>query len=271
MLKKLSLIALFCFLTIGFNYPTSAAITYKSANLNALSYPYIQNERFAILALRTLHSAEATYNAISGNGDYGSLDNLRQAEFIDAVLASGNKYGYNFVVQTVSRTTNTPASFFVTATPRSYRKTGRKSFYIDTFGVIRGADRSGAAATANDPEINYECLPYEECAISDLRMLRNAQITYSATNGNGNYGSFIQLYEANLINSSLAAGSHHGYNFTYLTIASTSQTPAFFSLSAVPVIYGMTGRRSFYVDVSGIIRGADRNGAPATANDPPIE
>ena len=103
--------------------------------------------------MRTLHSAQATYQATSGNGNYGSLNNLRQAEFIDAVLASGKKYGYLFVVQTMARTDASGARFSITATPQSYRKTGRKSFYVDETGVIRGADKNGAPANADDPPI----------------------------------------------------------------------------------------------------------------------
>ena len=39
------------------------------------------------------------------------------------------------------------------ATPQSYRKTGRKSFYIDETGVMRGADKNGVTATNDDPPI----------------------------------------------------------------------------------------------------------------------
>ena len=145
MLKELSVLLLFCFSIFSFSHQTNTAFAYNSAN-----YPYVQNERFVILALRTLHSAEATYNATSGNGDYGSLNNLRQAEFIDVVLASGRKYGYLFVIETTAHTNTSDARYFITATPQSYRKTGRISFYIDETGVMRGADKNGAPATADD-------------------------------------------------------------------------------------------------------------------------
>jgi hypothetical protein len=39
-------------------------------------------------------------------------------------------------------------------------------------------------------------------------------------------------------------------------------------LTAVPQTYGPNGQRSFYLDQSGVTRGADRKGAPATASDP---
>ncbi len=254
---------------LAFSLQTSAKTTYKNNR-----YTYIQNERFVVRALQTLHAAQMTYQATGGNGNYGSLSDLHQAQLIDSVLASGFKYGYGFQIFTVARVGTTPAAFFVTATPIGYRKTGRRSFFINETGETRGADKNGAAATVGDPVLDVcQELGYsnERCAIADLRILHNAQITYGATIGNGNYGSFQQLYAANLISSTLAIGSLHGYDFACLTIGATSVTPAFFAFRATPTFYGVTGRQSFYIDVSGVLRGADKNGAPADENDPPIQ
>lgn len=270
MLKKLFIIALFCFLTIGFNHQINAAFTFKSTRLTAINYPYIQNERFAIRALRTIHSAEVTYSAVYGNGNYGSLDNLRQANFIDSTLASGDKYGYHFAIQTVAGTGNTPASLSITATPQHYRKTGRKSFYIDVSGVMRGADKNGAVATADDPIIENECLPNEECTISNMRWLYSAEATFQA-GSNGGYGSLNQLFAEGLINELLARGYANGYNFAVTTIPQANNNPAAFKISAVPITYGVTGFRSFYIDESGVIRAADKHGEPATGDDPALE
>jgi len=43
----------------------------------------------------------------------------------------------------------------------------------------------------------------------------------------------------------------------------------FFAAFAVPLQYGETGAVSFYVDPEGVVRGADKSGAPAAASDPP--
>jgi len=167
-----------------------------------------------------------------------------------------------------------PAAFFVTVTPISYRKTGRRSFFINESGETRGADKNGAAATVTDPiiEICQESgNSNEKCVISDLRTLHSAQITYSQTIGNGNYGTFSQLYESSLINQSLVSGFFHGYIFTCTIVARTNNTPASFKISAVPANYGASGIRSFFVDEVGVLRGADKNGAPANEDDPPIQ
>jgi len=237
----------------------------------AFAYSPAQNERLVVRSLRELAGAQATYNATAGGGSYGTFQNLGQAQLIDAVLATGQKYGYYFQMVTIAATATTPARYSVSARPNRYRKTGRKSFYIDESGVLRGADKNGAAATVADPEIEYECLPYEECAISNLRTLHSAEVTYNATIGGGNYGTFAQLHAAGLISPGLVDGSHHGYNFTYSITTATTATPASFKLWAVPINYGVTGRRSFFMGVDGVLRGADKNGAPADENDPPIE
>ena len=267
MLKKLTFIALFCFLTIGVNYQTNAAVNHK---LTSAKYPYIQNERFAILALRTIHSAEATYQATSNHGNFGSLDSLRQAALIDAILASGNKYGYYFVARTTDGTATTAPSFYVTATPQRYGKTGRKSFYIDTFGVMRGADKNGLPATADDPILENSCSPNEECTISNLRIFSSAEATYQAIS-NGSYGTFNQLFAEGLINEVLVRGYANGYNFAVSLTAQTNNNPATFKVTAVPISYGATGIRSFYIDESGVLRGGDKHGEAATADDPVIE
>src|SRR5437868_11555658 len=50
----------------------------------------------------------------------------------------------------------------------------------------------------------------------------------------------------------------------------TPTQPAGYRANAVPQRYGGTGRRSFFVDQSGVIRAADHQGGPANENDPPI-
>jgi hypothetical protein len=261
--------AIFCFITLAFCFQAFAKATYKSNR-----YTYVQNEKFAIRALQTLHSAQATYQATAGNGNYGSLAALHQAQLIDSALASGLKYGYVFQISTVARVGTTPAAFYITATPISYRKTGRGSFFINEGGEMRGADKNGAPATVADPIVEV-CRELggsnERCAISDLRTIHAAQITYSATTGGGNYGTFNQLYELSLISQRLASGSIHGYIFTCTIVARTNTTQASFKVSAVPVKYGTSGLRSFYIDEIGVLRGADKNGAPADENDPPIQ
>ena len=259
MIKKLFAAAIFYAFMLTFQTSAKA------------SYPPNQSEKFAVTALQTLNAAEITYQATAVNGVFGSLNDLRQTSLIDDPLASGSKYGYRFILQTTAGNGNNSASFAITATPQHYGKTGRKSFYINTSGVIRGADKHGLPANAADPVFENICLPNEECTISRIRTLHSAEVTYSATSGNGNYTNLNELYTAGLIDELLARGYVNGYNFTIAFTAQTSNNPATFSISAVPINYGSTGFRSFYIATDGVIRAADKHGEPATADDPPIE
>ncbi len=231
-------------------------------------------ERFAMRSAYLISSAEATYQATVGAGTFGSLNELSQAGYIDSALAGGEKYGYVFVLTQTAPTATMPARFYLTATPRSYPKTGRRSFYTDQTGEFRGADKNGATATVSDPLLD-DCVfsgvfNNEGCVIRDLRMLHGAQMTYQATAGNGNFGTFTNLFAAGLINSRRASRTNHGYTFVVNYINLTPNFPAFFYFKATPTNYGVTGVRSFYIDINGILRGADKQGAPADENDPPI-
>jgi hypothetical protein len=236
--------------------------------------PRYFNERFVVQALLTIPAAEATYSATTGSGTYGSMADLLAANFIDPALASGDKYGYSFVLVVIPRTTTTPERFYVTATPRLYPKSGRTSFFIDESGEMRGADKNGAAATVSDPIID-SCarsgFSNEYCTIRDLRTLHGAQMTYQSTFGAGTFGNLSQLYAANLIRQSMASGTNHGYSTICTAVLPTATMPATFKISATPATYGVTGVRSFFIDESGVLRGADKRGEPADENDPPIE
>lgn len=237
--------------------------------IQANNSPRLINEKFVINALQIIHSAQVTFNATVGNGNYGTFEQLKNENFIDGVLATGEKYSYRFTVIITNGAPNQAASFQVSAVPQRYGKSGKRSFFIDESGTVRGADRNGSPANGSDPPVPVNC--GESGAILSMRALHSAEITYGATAGNGNYGTLKQLAQAGLINSYLATGTHCGYLFRIYTTASSTNTPATFAVKAVPVQYGATGFRSFYIDEQGILRGADRGGAEATANDPPIE
>lgn len=108
------------------------------------------NEAGAIMALRTLFSAEATYQATAGNGDYGTIEELGKEKLIDYVLAEGHRYGYLFRVRREKFSTESQASLEIVAVPRTYRRTGRRSFYMNETGVIHAADKNGAEANLSD-------------------------------------------------------------------------------------------------------------------------
>ncbi len=109
------------------------------------------NEAGALRTLINLHSAEATYQATTGNGDYGTLAQLRKEGLIDSVLAEGHRFGYLFYVRREKHSSESPqASLELVAVPRTHGKTGRRSFYMDQSGEIHAADKKGAEASPGD-------------------------------------------------------------------------------------------------------------------------
>jgi hypothetical protein len=108
------------------------------------------NEAGTIATLRTLFSAEATYQSTTGNGDYGTLEELARENLIDPVLAEGHRYGYFFRIRREKSSPESRSSLEIVAVPQSYRRTGRRSFYISETGVIHAADKHGAEANPKD-------------------------------------------------------------------------------------------------------------------------
>lgn len=82
---------------------------------------------------------------------------------------------------------------------------------------------------------------------------------------------------AGLLAADLASASSGGYTFRYVIVPSTTggdesdrDKAAGFALVATPIEYGKAGRRSFYLDSNGTLRGDDKHGALATSADPQI-
>lgn len=102
----------------------------------------------------------------------------------------------------------------------------------------------------------------EAMVLSALFMIGYAQDQFKSNKGNGSYGTLEQLIAENLISKERIERS--GYRID-MTVSGDG-----FELSAVPLEYGRSGTMSYFLDQTKILRGADRNGAPATKSDPPI-
>src|SRR5678816_4257589 len=104
---------------------------------NLLASRRAANEGSAQSSIRTLFSAEATYQATGGNGAFGSQANLMGATLIDSVLgqattASSAKSGYIFTIGGVTGTGAT-AEFYaycVPATTSGVSQTGTRRIGI---------------------------------------------------------------------------------------------------------------------------------------------
>jgi len=140
----------------------SMAKQWEQADLEA-------REDDAIAALRKLATALETYRRA-----YGKLPDALErlgpapesgispeaAGLVDAELSAGIKNGYAIRYRIVPAggnlsedDSNQAAKFELAATPIEYGKIGRRSFFLDSGGVLRGGDKQGAVATSADPRI----------------------------------------------------------------------------------------------------------------------
>jgi len=153
-----------------------------------------------------------------------------------------------------------------------------------------------AAAIAVPSLLRASMAANEASAVSSLRTISAAANDYSRTYSNG-FPTFLEeigvgpsatCEHARLIDWELEAGEKNGYKFTYVPrfdpgteVGAYDVSPQAaakgcklrgapsFEVHADPITRGRTGRRSFFIDVTGVIR-VEKDG-PATTDSPPLE
>jgi len=121
-------------------------------------------ERGAIDGLKKIAEAVESYRraysrlpeslAKLGPPPRGSAASPDAAGLLEADLTSGVRTGYKFrYVISGGSSLGAPAKYEVAATPETYGRTGRRSFFRDTNGGLHGADRQGAVGSEVDPRL----------------------------------------------------------------------------------------------------------------------
>jgi prepilin-type N-terminal cleavage/methylation domain-containing protein len=122
----------------------------------------------------------------------------------------------------------------------------------------------------------------EAGAIGSLRTISAGEVSFQAAcyqdadgDGVGDYGTLAQLENPDgvagvpgYIDEVLAAGSKHGYSFNLVAVAGGAGAPPTYTCNADPQS-PQSGRRTFFLDESGVIR-FENTGAAATANSTPL-
>ena len=121
---------------------------------NLLASRRAANEGSAIASLRRIHNAEAAYYEMYEK--FGTMADLQQENLIAVELASGTRNGYRFKIETVSDSGDGWPGYVAVGVPTEYGSSGRRSFFIDESGVIRGGDSQGREATNHDPPLNFD-------------------------------------------------------------------------------------------------------------------
>jgi len=111
---------------------------------NLLKSRQAANEASAIGSVRTLGTAQATYQSTTGKGKEfcGTLANLGLTGAVDATLAAGTKSGFTFTCVGVASAAANPSLFDTTAAPQSTGNfgTGNRYFYSnETFVIYQDA------------------------------------------------------------------------------------------------------------------------------------
>ena len=122
---------------------------------NLLASRRAANEASAQSSCRTIHSAEAAWQATGGNGAFGDAPTLGLNSLIDSSLVTLTKSGYNFTVAATNGL-GSNAAFFATAFPitlTGVAQTGTRRFGITQVGVMRG-DTTTATALANGAAVD---------------------------------------------------------------------------------------------------------------------
>ncbi|MEP6740940.1 MAG: prepilin-type N-terminal cleavage/methylation domain-containing protein [bacterium] len=122
---------------------------------NLLASKRAANEGSAIASIRTITSAEATYQATAGTGTYGSLANLNTAGLVDSALSGSTiaapKSGYAFAA--AADATNPNAQYLATAATAvasGVSATGSRNFASDSTAVVTYTAASTTAMTSNN-------------------------------------------------------------------------------------------------------------------------
>lgn len=105
----------------------------------------MSNEASAQGSLRTISSALESYRAANGSYSSATFNVLASATpaYLDSVLGSGTKHGYNFSLTVEAD----EQSYFCTGVPENQDITGSRSFCVSDDGVIR--IQAGGGAIAN--------------------------------------------------------------------------------------------------------------------------
>ena len=174
----LTLISFFSLDRISANDDKSTKVTtIASATINVTDPEEVKkNEVSAIEIMRLFHSVEMTYKDSEGNGNFGSIEDIFRAAYIDGSVANaagcrqmtetqynnvckGNgeaRNGYKFQLVYKKAENDNPSTFAAVAFPISQSGnhiTGKLSFYVNESGVIRYSDDPNVIANVKSKPV----------------------------------------------------------------------------------------------------------------------
>ncbi len=122
-----------------------------------------------------------------------------------------------------------------------------------------------SVSCATSHEIRYRLS--QEAAINTMKQIRESQIAFKKAEGR--YGDLVELQKAELLSREIKEGISHGFIFK-ITFNESS-----YKATAIPESFSRdfsqsSGAISLYLDETGVIRKAFREGKEATIDDEPL-
>ena len=117
---------------------------------------------------------------------------------------------------------------------------------------------AGISGQVNRPPEQHN----EAMAKSVMYSIAYTQERYKKEKGSGSYGTLEQLIAAEMFPKEIVEQS--GYKFEVIVNGDK------FEVFGVPGEYGKSGKMSFFIDQTLVLRGGDRGGALANSSDPPV-
>ncbi|HJX93913.1 MAG TPA: DUF3352 domain-containing protein [Pyrinomonadaceae bacterium] len=117
---------------------------------------------------------------------------------------------------------------------------------------------AGISAESNPSPI----ITNERLTISILHTIANSEIQYKLGKGAGSFGTIEQLLDEGFLSKEMMQSQ--GYKIEVLLLGDQ------FQVTAVPEEYGKTGKTSYFIDHTNVLRGGDHGGGVATLEDNPI-
>jgi hypothetical protein len=146
--------------------------------------------------------------------------------------------------------------------PATYEATGEGDVVLHEMRLPLSLVRSYATAAA----VAVKDMPViigESTAFYTLNRIASAEVSYKNEKKKGRFGTLEELLAEGLLEKDFLEHIEYEVKLT----ASSEK----FEATATPKLYGKSGRRSFFIDETEVVHGADRKGQPATADDPKVE
>ena len=137
----------------------------------------------------------------------------------------------------------------------------------------------GILVAVSIPRLQRAHMSANECsALAASKSIVSAQVDYYNNAAPHTYANSLTLLktgqgagEVAFLDPALGSGVHTGYTFALTTSSEVNGTYQKWSASCWPIAYRASGIRSFYVDETGVLRGADMSGLPGTIQLPVIQ